>query len=291
MSSPGETLRAGVIGLGSIGSGIATSLARRGRVPAVFDLLPEAAKELPGPLCALGSATEVARASDVVCICVVDADQVADVVCGQEGVLSGAHPGLVIVVTATIAVRVIRELAEECNAWGVRLIDYAITRGDKAAENGLLALVGGADEVVRRARPVLDDFAGEVVHCGPVGSGMATKVAKQIVTAGRWRAVHESVELATAAGIDPAVLVHAIEASDPDRTALLGLQYMRMAGQTVDSSSRPVRHYLRNTDKDMAAAQELAAETGVRVPLVDLTRAETADTFAWLDEAERKRAP
>jgi 3-hydroxyisobutyrate dehydrogenase-like beta-hydroxyacid dehydrogenase len=117
---------------------------------------------------------------------------------------------------------------------------------------------------------------------------MATKIAKQIVTAGRWRSVHESVELATAAGVDPTILLQAIDTSDPDGTALLGLQRLRMAGQTVDRSARPVRHYLRNVDKDMEAAQQLAAETGVRVPLVDLTRAEAADTFAWLDAAERR---
>jgi 3-hydroxyisobutyrate dehydrogenase-like beta-hydroxyacid dehydrogenase len=117
-----------------------------------------------------------------------------------------------------------------------------------------------------------------------VGTGMATKLGCQVVTAGRWRAVHEAVELATAAGVDPATVLLAVEASDPDGTSLMRLQRLRMAGTSLDEFSRPVRHYPRNLDKDLAAAQELAAATGVEVPLVDLVRAKAADTFAWVEQ-------
>ena len=216
----------------------------------------------------------------------VDAEQVAAVITGPDGVLAAARPDLVIVVVATISVQAIRALAETCARHGVTLLDCGLTGGSRAADNGLLALVGGPDDVVARVRPVLDDFARQVVHCGGLGTGMATKVAGQIVTAGRWRAVHEAVELATAAGVDRATIVEVIEASDPEGTALLGLQRLRMSGATVDGFGRPVAHYLRNVDKDMEAAQQLAAETGVGVPLVDLTAAQAADTFAWLDEME-----
>ena len=66
---------------------------------------------------------------------------------------------------------------------------------------------------------------------------MATKLASQIVTAGRWRAVYEAVELASACGVDPAMLVDVIDASDPEGTALTGLQRLRIKGQTVDAFS------------------------------------------------------
>src|SRR5262249_18023251 len=147
------------------------------------------------------------------------------------------------------------------------------------------ALVGGPDDVVARVRPIFEDFAAEVLHCGPVGAGMACKVAGQIVTAGRWRAVHEAVELGAAAGVEPATVMHVVEASDPEGNALMGLQRLRMSGTTMDAFGRPTRNYYRNVDKDMAAAQELAALLGVPVPLVDVFRAGAKEMFAWLDEA------
>jgi 3-hydroxyisobutyrate dehydrogenase-like beta-hydroxyacid dehydrogenase len=277
--------RAGVIGLGTIGGGIAVSLARRGRVPAVFDIRPDAADRLAGVPAPLGSPADVARASDIVFVAVVDAPQVARVFGGDGGVVAGAHPGLVVAVTATVPVAVIRDLAATCAPLGVTVLDCGVNRGARAADNGLLLFVGGADEVVARIRPVLDDIAEQVLHCGPFGTGMATKLACQVVTAGRWRAVHEAVALATASGVDPAVVVNAVEASDPDGSSLMRLQRLRMAASTVDEFARPVEHYSRNLDKDLEAVQQLAAETGVALPLVDLAREQSADTFAWVDDA------
>jgi 3-hydroxyisobutyrate dehydrogenase-like beta-hydroxyacid dehydrogenase len=278
-------LRTGIVGLGMIGRGIAVSLARRGRVSVVYDVRRDAADRLPGVRAVLGSPAEVASASDIVLVAVVDAAQVADVITGPNGILAGARSGLVVVVTSTIAVQVVRDMAEVCERSGVDLLDCAVKGGNRVAENGILALVGGPDDVVRRARPVIDDFAGRVFQCGPLGTGMATKLASAVVTAARWRAVHEAVALAAAAGAEPATLVEVIEASDPDGDALLGLQRLRMARQTVDAHSRPVRHYQRNMDKDVDAALALAAESGVVLPLVEVTRAQAADTFAWIEEA------
>ena len=285
------TLRAGVIGLGTIGGGIVISLGRRGRVAAVFDVRPEAASDLPDGTISLRSPAEVARVSDVVFVSVVDAGQVADAIGGHDGVLTAAHPGLVIAVTSTVAVQVIRHMAELCEQHGATLLDCGVTGGSKAAENGLLALVGGPDHVVARVRPLFDDFAEEVVHCGPLGTGMATKIARNVVTYGCWRAVHEAVELAAASGVEPATLVEVIEASDRDHIALLSLQRLRMAGRTVDTASRTLRTYLRNMDKDLDGAQQLAAETGLALPLVDVSRAQGLDTFAWLETVEHQEAP
>lgn len=76
----------------------------------------------------------------------------------------------------------VREFATICADSGVVLLDCGVTPGDKAADNGMITMVGGEDEAVGHAKPVLADFAKEVVHCGldmmdqVSGSGFSTSL-------------------------------------------------------------------------------------------------------------------
>ena len=71
-----------------------------------------------------------------------------------------------------------------------------MTGGTVAAKNGLVTMVGGPDEAVQRALPVLEAFSKNVVHCGPLGAGMATKLARNAITYAMWAAVREATSLA-----------------------------------------------------------------------------------------------
>jgi 3-hydroxyisobutyrate dehydrogenase-like beta-hydroxyacid dehydrogenase len=269
--------RAGVIGLGMIGGGVAVSLARRGRIPAVYDIRPDAADDLPGVPPPYASPSEVARDSDVVLVAVVDADQARNVLCADDGVLAGAHPGLIVVLLSTVAVPVVYELARECSAKEVELLDCGVTPGDQAAHNGLVAILGGSDDAVHCAMPVLADFAKEVVHCGPLGAGMTTKIARNVITYGTWRAVHEAAELVQAAGVAPERLIEVVAAADPEGTTLFSWLRNQIAAQPDIRAMVP--QVRRLMDKDLAAAQELAAERHVSVPLVDAARSHGAETL------------
>ncbi|MYQ35191.1 NAD(P)-binding domain-containing protein, partial [Streptomyces sp. SID4956] len=218
-----DTLRAGVIGLGMIGGGVAVSLARSGRVPAVYDVRPDAAADLAGVPDPLGSPAEVAKTSDVVMVAVVNADQAREVIGGEHGLLAAAHPDLTIVLLATVALPVVHELAALCAERGVGFLDCGVTPGDKAAENGMVAILGGEQATVDAALPVLDDWAKKVVHCGPPGAGMATKIARNVVTYGSWRTVAEAAALARTAGVAPSRLAEVIDSADPEGRTLLQL--------------------------------------------------------------------
>jgi 3-hydroxyisobutyrate dehydrogenase-like beta-hydroxyacid dehydrogenase len=125
---------------------------------------------------------------------------------------------------------------------------------------------------------VLSDFAKQVVHCGPLGAGMATKIARNVITYGSWRAVDEAATLAKAAGVDPQKLITVIEEADPDGTTLLS--WLRNQENASDQVRALVPQVTRLMDKDLAAAQELAADLGVSVPLVDVARARGGETLA-----------
>ncbi|UIX29136.1 NAD(P)-binding domain-containing protein [Streptomyces sp. GQFP] len=273
-----EQLRAGVVGLGMIGGGVAVSLARSGFVPTVYDIRPTAADGLAGVPAPLDSPAEVAAASDVVMVAVVDADQAREVIGGRAGLLEGARPGLTVVLLATVELPVVRELALMCAEAGVGLLDCGVTPGDRAAENGMVAILGGDQDVVDQALPVLAGWAKKVVHCGPLGAGMATKIARNVVTYGGWSIVAEAVALAEAAGVDPARLTEVIDTADPGGRTLLQLLGLRIAGEGAlpDAMAAKVEPLMT---KDLDAARALAAELGVAVPLVDVARQRTPQTL------------
>jgi 3-hydroxyisobutyrate dehydrogenase-like beta-hydroxyacid dehydrogenase len=261
-----------------IGGGVAVSLARSGRTPAVFDIRPDAADKLEGvPPCS-PTAGDVARLSDVVMVAVVDADQARSVLAGAGGLLASARPGMIVVLLSTVAVPVVHELAELCAGYDVVLLDCGVTPGDKAAQNGLVAILGGPEDAVAEAMPVLDDFAKVVIHCGPLGSGMATKIARNVVTYGSWRVVREASLLAALQGVDLARLIEVIEESDPEGRTLLQMLKLQLAG--FDGAAMEAAGVLTLMDKDLAAAQDLASELGMDVPLVDVARRKATDTLS-----------
>ncbi|WP_264068720.1 NAD(P)-binding domain-containing protein [Mycolicibacterium komossense] len=264
-----EALRAGVVGLGMIGGGVAVSLARRGRIPTVFDIRADASDDLDGVPSQVPTIADVARDSDVVLLAVVTADQAREVIAGEDGILSAAHPGLVVVLLSTITVEAVHELADLCERGGVAFLDARVSGGNGAADNGLTVMVGGPDEIVERARPILEDFAKVVVHCGDLGTGMITKLARNTLTYSVWAAVREAASIAKAGGVAIDRLLEVLQNSDEGTSALMMLQIQASGFQIpedrVDSANMLAQ-------KDLAAVQDFAGSVGIEVPITDIVR-------------------
>jgi len=175
-------LRAGVIGLGMIGGGIAVSLAKSGMVPTVYDIRKDAAETLEGVPSCVSSPLEVARQSDVVMVCVVNDAQAYAVLEGDQGLLAGAHDNLTVCMISTMSLGNVRKMHELCSSYGVSFMDCGVTPGNLAATHGMIAMVGADEDVASFAEPVIKGWAKNMIHCGPIGAGMATKLARNIVT-------------------------------------------------------------------------------------------------------------
>jgi 3-hydroxyisobutyrate dehydrogenase-like beta-hydroxyacid dehydrogenase len=210
---------------------------------------------------AVGCATagEVAARSELVLIVVVDDSQTREAV---DASLETAEPGTVLALCASIRPDTCRELAAKAAARGVHVIDTALVRGERGAEEGRLALFcGGPAEVVDRIRPAVAPFAADVVRVGDVGAGQVAKTANNVLLWACIRADVEALRLGRALGVEPAALREALA---------LG-----------SGANRPLeewgQHRLRWPEKDLEVAAALAAETGVEAPLVLQLRALLAE--------------
>lgn len=265
-------MKAGVIGLGTIGSGVALCLARSGHLSAVYDIRADAADTLDGVPGVSASPAAVAEAADVIIIAVVDSKQTIDVLSGPEGILSRARPGLRVVLVATVSLADLEKIHALTDAAGVALIDCGVTGGQKARENGLVCLVGGDDADIAAVRPVLDGFAKLVAPMGGRGAGMAAKIARNVIVFGCLRAGYEAAALCRNTGVDIERLNVAIEASAEGVGGPLML--MTRPDPAIDAQEAGIREYTRALMvKDLDAALDAADSFGITLPLVALTKA------------------
>lgn len=193
----------GFIGVGYMGHGMAKNIVDKGwpltvlghrRRDAVEDLLTRGAREAR-------TARELAQACDVVMLCVTGSSQVETVVNGPDGLASAGKP-LVIVDCSTSEPAVTTRLAAELAPKHITLVDAPLGRTPKDAWEGTLdVMVGGDEAVVERIRPVLDTFAGRVIHTGPVGTGHTMKLLNNFLSMGYAALYSEALMLGAKAGL------------------------------------------------------------------------------------------
>lgn len=265
-----KDLRAGVVGLGTIGGGVAASLVNSGRIPAVYDIIPDAYAKHTGVPAQLETLAEVAEASDIIMIAVFNAEQAKESLVGENSILSRAHEDMVIVLLSTVTVDEAKEIGAICAEKNVGFLDCGVTPGQLAAKNGLVAMVGGDKVTVELARPVLADWASSIIHCGAVGAGMAAKVARNVNTFAVWRVVTESARLAMAAGVDIAAYYNLL--IEADKVESLFYNILRHKANSPDGKlpKNMAEMYPRFMTKDLHASQDLSNALGVKMPVRDL---------------------
>ncbi len=261
-------MRVGVIGLGTMGSAMATNLVRAGFETHVWNRTPGKA----GGVGAAG-ATEatspgaVARSSEIVVLSVSDTPDVEAVLFGPDGVASGAHDRLVVVDTSTISPSATRDFAARLRERGADLVDAPVSGGSEGARNATLTIfVGGEPEAVARVRPVLEALGTTITHFGPVGSGQAVKAVNQVMIAGVYLAVAEGLVLAMKAGLDPEKVVAALGGGVAG-SWILQNRSGRMIADEYPLGFRTSLHL-----KDLGIALGLAREVGATLPVAGLAQ-------------------
>lgn len=260
-----STTRLGMIGIGNMGHGIASTLVRKGHRLAflehpgnqpVDDLLAGGAE-------AAATVADLVAASNVVILCITGTPEVEAVLLGEGGVIANLRPRTVVIDHSTAIPSSTQRLAARVGAAGGRFLDAPMTGTPKDAAAGQInLLVGGDDGLFAEFEPLLADYARKIVHAGPVGSGHALKLLHNFVSIGFAGVLSEAVACARLSGMDIGLYVDVL-ASGGGRSTML--DRLRPYIETGDTSQ--YRFSIANASKDIgyyaALAEELGAARGV----------------------------
>ena len=231
-----------------------TVLAHRSRT-AVEALVAEGAQEAT-------SARALAEASDVVVLCVTGSPEVAAVVEGPDGLAAAGRPLVIIDCSTSDPSQTLRQ-AESLSARGITLIDAPLGRTPKDAAAGTLdVMVGGPDDVVGRVRPILDAFAGRVVHTGPVGTGHTMKLLNNFISMGYAALYSEALALGAKAGLTPQVFDSVIRGGRMDC-----LFYQTFFKYVLERDRNAHQFAMRNALKDMSYLAGFASAASFSNPM------------------------
>ena len=249
------SVNVGVVGLGIMGSGMASNLLAKGHQVTVYNRTASRTE----PFAAAGAAVastpnELAAACDIVLVCVSDTPDVEAVLFGADGVASGIRGGSLVIDASTISPEATRTYAARLAELGVGFVDAPVSGGSEGAAKGILSImVGGEVEDVERARPVLEAIGRTITHVGPVGSGQTCKLVNQILVVVNMLAVSEALLLAEAGGLDLGKTIAAVEGGAAGSWMLSnrGPQVVRRdwrPGFTIDLQQKDLRLVLEAAD-------------------------------------------
>ncbi len=261
--------RIGFIGLGLMGTGMATNLARKGWPLTVMAHRKREGVEALLKLGAGEAATPkaIAEASDVVVLCVTGSPQVEALVNGPDGLAAAGKP-LMIIDCSTANPASTTKLAAELAAKGIILVDAPMSRTPKDAMEGTLDIMAGGSEAdFTRAKQVLDAFAGRVIHTGPTGSGHTMKLLNNFISMGYAALYSEALMLGAKAGLTPKTFDNVVRGGRMD----CGF-YQTFFRYVIERDPNAHQFTLSNAHKDMSYLASAAVGLGVANPLGSAVR-------------------
>jgi 3-hydroxyisobutyrate dehydrogenase len=257
---------AGFAGLGSMGRPMAANLHRAGLLAAVWNRTSERARafaadtEVP----VAPDLVELAGACRVVVTCVSADEDLLEVV---EQMLPGLGRATILVHCATVRPYTARAAAVRGATRGAGFLDCPVSGGTEGAENASLSMmVGGNDDLLAAARPVLEAMATRILHMGPAGAGQATKAVNQVAVAGVNQAVSEAMAFARALDLPLEAVTEALSGGAADSW------FLRRRAPNMIRGRYPLGFKVALHDKDLAICQALAESMGVQLPVVEMTR-------------------
>ena len=276
----------GFIGLGNMGGPVAGHIQRMGFPMVVFDVREEAMRPFrERGAKVVDSASQLARESDVIITALPIPKDVAQVSCGENGILQGIRARSVFVDISTSPPSLIRELEPLFRAKGAFVLDAPVASGQPGAARGIHeVMVGGDKEVFERVKPVLRAFGDQVLHAGPLGCGSICKLVHQMINSTISQAIAEGLTLGVKAGVETKVLWECVRRGMVGRMHVLHFQ----VPQTVFRNNFETDTFpLKLLRKDVGLATALGRELNVPLPLASLAEQDLVEALnrGWGDKS------
>jgi 3-hydroxyisobutyrate dehydrogenase-like beta-hydroxyacid dehydrogenase len=255
----------GFVGVGLMGQGMArnivgkgfplTVMAHRNRAP-IEDLVQRGATEAK-------SLREIAERSSIVFLCVTGSKEVEAVIRGKDGLKAGLKPGSIVVDCSTADPTSTVALAEELAAVGVGYADAPLGGTPIQADEGKLsAMVGATDEVFARIEPVIQTWAGKIVHIGGIGDGHRMKLLNNFISLGYAAIYAEALALSNKVGISSERFDSVIRGGRMDNGF-----YQTFMGYTIDGNREAHKFTLANAFKDLTYLESMADSVKLMNPV------------------------
>lgn len=262
--------RVAILGLGTMGIGMAKNLLKAGFPLTVYNRTRAKAEPL-APLGVSIAATPVdaARDADVVLSMLSDDNASRATWTGEHGALRGAKPGAVLIESSTVTPAWIAELAGHAASRQLNLLDAPVTGSRIQADAGqLIFLTGGDAAVLERVRPVLAAMSKDIVFLGPTGSGARMKLINNFLAGVQVASLAEALAWIERSGLDREQALKVLKNGAPG-SPLIGAISDRMVAANYE-----VNFLLPLMGKDLHYAHRDAASLGV-----ELRTAKTAETL------------
>ncbi|MDM0046198.1 NAD(P)-dependent oxidoreductase [Variovorax dokdonensis] len=268
----------GMVGIGLMGHGIASNIAKHG--------YPLTVLEHPGnqPLDALKAAgvksvdslAALAANAQVIVLCVTGSPQVEAIVLGAGGLVESMKPGTIVIDCSTAIPTSTERVAQAVRAAGGQFLDTPMTRTPKeAAEGRLNLLVGGDAALLEQCRPILSCFAENITHCGAVGTGHGMKLLHNYVSLGTVALIAEAAACAQRAGVNPDVFVDVLAKGGGGGVAL-----ERLKSFITQQDPSGLRFAMSNAQKDLGYYTEMAQGATAAQGIADAVLATYAGAVA-----------
>lgn len=260
-----NNMKAGLIGLGGMGLGMARNLAKAGYLTTVYNRTQGKAETLAVELgiAASPSPQALAQCVDVVLIC-VSADQ--DVIEVITAIAETVKPGTVVIDLSTVSRDTARQAAVILAQKQVEFLDAPVSGGVEGAKNGSLSMmVGGDPDVLERVRPVLASMTARIEHMGDTGNGQACKAVNQILCAGINQAVTEALAFAERQGLNLDKVIDVVSGG------AAGNWFLDHRGKTMTQGIFRPGFKLSLHHKDLLICREMAEQVNMDYPLTEST--------------------
>jgi 3-hydroxyisobutyrate dehydrogenase len=257
-----------LLGLGTMGTGMAANLLKAGFSLTVYNRTPAKAKALTelGARLAPTPAEAVKGASIIISMLSDDAAS-RSVWLGKEGALDGAEKNSVLIESSTVSPTWIAELAAAAAQRGLNFLDAPVTGSRMQAEAGQLSfLVGGTEAALAKATPALKAMSKEITHLGPIGSGAKMKLINNFLCGVQIASLAEGLAWIERSGLDTEKALTVLKSGAPG-SPLLGAISARMVSQNYG-----VNFLLNLMTKDLLYAQNEAAQNNVELKTAAASR-------------------